>query len=88
MELENGEFMRKDGKPHQIKELEAFLQTWLFFGLLRECLGELEKEDFILREGKVPHITTAKLKEKLEKWRDQVKEEAKTEAHHRRMISA
>ena len=34
--------------PTPVSELESFLQTWLFFGLLRELLGELYRhEDFV-----------------------------------------
>lgn len=46
------------------KEFSAFLQRWLFFGLMEEVLGErIEVSDFIRRVGDPGHliVTTAKL---------------------------
>ncbi|MCJ1267073.1 hypothetical protein MMC22_006958 [Lobaria immixta] len=45
--------------PTPTSELEAFLQTWLFFGLLQEILGELySHEDFVLQDEAASSPTT------------------------------
>ena len=54
-------------------ELEPFLQNWLFFGLLREVLGDLYRhEDFVtpILDGEIEKtiVTTAVLLSRLEEW--------------------
>ena len=49
--------------PTPVDQLEKFLQTWLFFGLLQEVLGELFRhEDFVARgNGQELVLSTARL---------------------------
>lgn len=50
----------------EISELEAFLQTWLFFGLLQETLGEIfDHHDFVRTTPSKVVISTKKLPERL-----------------------
>ena len=68
------EYMR----PSSLKNLEAFLQTWLFFGLLKEILGDLYcRGDFIctLASGGASRtiLSTSKLLELLDAWDSRVK---------------
>ena len=54
-------------------KLEPFLQNWLFFGLLRELLGDLYRhEDFVstFLDGEIEKtiVTTAVLLSRLEEW--------------------
>ena len=54
-------------------ELEPFLQNWLFFGLLKEVLGDLYRyEDFVTTffDGDIKKtiVTTADLMARLEEW--------------------
>ena len=61
-------------------ELESFCQSWLFFGLLREFLGDLYRyDDFVttISEGYDAKIvvTTAKLIPRLEQWETRIKQE-------------
>ena len=55
------------------RKLESFYQTWLFFGLIHELLGNLcVAEDFIYtyedKSGYSRAVSTLKLKTKLEEW--------------------
>jgi hypothetical protein len=53
----------------EISELQSFLQTWLFFGLLQETLGEIfDQPDFTHATGSKLVISTKKLPEKLKQW--------------------
>ena len=58
-------------KENEKNRIDAFIQTWLFFGCLIEVFGivgiKVKESDFI-REGKF--ITTAKLPELIEQWKD------------------
>ena len=57
-----------DSRP-KISELERFLQTWLFFGLLQETLGEIfNHHDFVHAKGSKVVISTKRLSEKLKQW--------------------
>lgn len=57
------------GSKLEISELERFLQTWLFFGLLKETLGEnFEQDDFVRATHSKVVISTKKLLGKLEQW--------------------
>ena len=63
------EYMR----PSLLKELEVFLQTWLFFGLLKEILGDFyRRDDFIhmLENGGATRtiLSISKLLELLDAW--------------------
>ena len=52
-----------------ISELERFLQTWLFFGLLQETLGELfDQDDFVRGTHFKVVISTKTLPGKLRQW--------------------
>ena len=52
-----------------ISELERFLQTWLFFGLLQETLGELfDQDDFMRSTHFKVIISTKTLPERLRQW--------------------
>ena len=58
-------------------ELEPFLQNWLFFGLLKEVLGDLYRhEDFVTTsldgENETAIVTTAVLLSKLEEWEEKI----------------
>ena len=59
--------------PTPVSELESFLQTWLFFGLLREILGELyHHEDFVIVGEKnlssTRVVSTSKLLSLIDTW--------------------
>ncbi|MCJ1426053.1 hypothetical protein MMC29_003955 [Sticta canariensis] len=59
--------------PTPVSELESFLQAWLFFGLLREILGELfHYEDFVIVGETNPSATrvvsTSKLLSLIDTW--------------------
>lgn len=58
-------------------ELQSFLQNWLFFGLLREVLGDLYRhEDFVTTllngENEETVITTADLLSQLKDWETKI----------------
>lgn len=67
-----------DTGGHSFKEMSAFLQVWLFFGLLESVLGvKIPKEDFTRlkddgKDGKQTVMTTTRLKQYLEDWRRRV----------------
>ena len=72
-----------------IAELEPFLQNWLFFGLLKEVLGDLYRhEDFVTAvldcEIEKTIVTTANLLSRLEAWEANIKTE--TEQHGRSLM--
>lgn len=51
------------------RDLEAFLQTWLFFGLVYEFFGEARWQDFVETEGHAKcYLTTIKLAEIAYQW--------------------
>ena len=53
----------------EISELERFLQTWLFFGLLQETLGEIfHRRDFVDITRSKAVISTKKLPARLKQW--------------------
>lgn len=53
----------------EISGFERFLQTWLFFGLLQETLGEIfDQDDFVRAINSKLVITTKKLPGKLKQW--------------------
>lgn len=57
--------------PTPKEELESFFQTWLFFGLVHEILGDLcSPQDFIRASQEVPDkvMSTAHLISIMEKW--------------------
>lgn len=59
--------------PTPVSELESFLQTWLFFGLLHEILGErYDREDFVRHDesSSTPTtvVSTAKLLALIDAW--------------------
>jgi hypothetical protein len=63
------EIMSRYESKLEISELERFLQTWLFFGLLQETLGEIfDQHDFVHATRSKVVISTKKLPEKLKQW--------------------
>ena len=71
------------------EEISAFLQVWLFFGLLESVLEiRVPKEDFTrLREdGKKAVITTTKLKQYLEDWRRRIVGLSEAEKDHKATV--
>ena len=58
-----------DHSTIETSELERFLQTWLFFGLLQEVLGEMFNQDDFMRatQSKVV-ISTKELPTKIRQW--------------------
>ena len=61
----DAEIMAQYESKLEISELERFLQTWLFFGLLQETLGELfDQHDFVHATCSRVVISTKKLPEK------------------------
>ena len=61
-------------------KLEPFLQDWLFFGLLKEVLGDLYRhEDFVTTflDGEIEKtiVTTAVLLSRLEEWEGKIKQD-------------
>ncbi|MCJ1358843.1 MAG: hypothetical protein MMC33_008843 [Icmadophila ericetorum] len=53
----------------QISELERFLQTWLFFGLLQEMLDDIfDQDDFVRATHSKLVLSTKNLPEKLRQW--------------------
>lgn len=71
--------------PTPTSELEPFLQTWLFFGLLQEIFGELySHEDFVRRDESISPpttvVSTSKLLAVTDTW---IREFAMTDAHSR-----
>ncbi|ERF75247.1 hypothetical protein EPUS_00039 [Endocarpon pusillum Z07020] len=83
-EPSDGEF-KLDTGGRSFEEISAFLQTWLFFGLLESVLGiRIPREDFIRqkkagKDEKQVVITTRKLKHYLEDWRRRMAELTKEE---------
>jgi hypothetical protein len=78
--LNNGDYGKR-----KIEELESFLQSWLFFGLLTEVLPELNPDDFIRKSplGE-SYITTEPLENYLGKWKENEKEDSR--GRNRRMV--
>jgi hypothetical protein len=74
-----------DTGGRSFEEVSAFLQTWLFFGLLESVLGiKIPREDFIRpkedeKDEQQEVITTRKLKHYLEDWRRRMAEVTKEE---------
>jgi hypothetical protein len=65
----DAEIMSQYESKLEISELERFLQTWLFFGLLQETLGEIfDQHDFLDATRSKVVISTKKLPEKLKQW--------------------
>jgi hypothetical protein len=62
-------------RPHSIPESSSFLQTWLFFGLLKMFLGQhFHSADFIRVDGDSRRVlTTAKLPAILDEWATEFK---------------
>lgn len=61
--------------PTPKQEQEAFFQTWLFFGLIHEVLGQLcSRDDFVRdsEDGTSKLITTSKLLGIIDVWVEQV----------------
>jgi hypothetical protein len=66
--------------PLGLRGLERSLQTWLFFGLLQEILGNLFKEDDFVRHigdgaGGRLAVSTAKLRGLLDQWMHRVRDD-------------
>ena len=67
------EILRKSGKddPSQTKDFEAFCQTWLFFGLIHELLGNIcTSAEFLqsTEDGNGSVISTLRLPTLIEQW--------------------
>lgn len=63
--------------PTPKEELESFFQTWLFFGLIHEMLGDLcNPDDFIVTSNSLTDkvVSTSKLVAVVETWVRQVEE--------------
>jgi len=57
------------GGPNDQSSLEAFLQSWLFFGLLTEVVGSITIEDFMYQSSHGDwYVTTEKLPQYLSSW--------------------
>jgi hypothetical protein len=73
-------------------EIAAFLQTWLFFGLLESVLGiKIPKEDFTRlnedgKDGKQAVITTTRLKHYLEEWRSRISRVSEVERKRQEVV--
>ncbi|OCL14195.1 hypothetical protein AOQ84DRAFT_407815 [Glonium stellatum] len=57
-----------------ISEMSAFLQTWLFFGLLASATGiKISEGDFVCQNPHGDHfITTRRLAKSLDEWKDRI----------------
>ena len=70
-DIQDAASMSLYGSTMETHELERFLQTWLFFGLLQETLGDIfDYGDYVDTDvkGSKVVISTRKLPEKLNKW--------------------
>nr|OQO23603.1 hypothetical protein B0A51_08060 [Rachicladosporium sp. CCFEE 5018] len=59
------------GKAHLLADLEVFLQTWLFFGLIHEMFGNLASPDMFIDRDSEPSrllLTTAGLPQIVKAW--------------------
>ena len=68
---------RERQHPTPTKELESFFQTWLFFGLINEILGDLCTTDDFVRttaDGSSEVITTSQLLTILDRWVQRVQQ--------------
>ena len=78
-----------DTGGRSLKEMSAFLQVWLLFGLLESVLGiKIPKEDFIRlgEDGKQAVITTTRLKHYLEDWRHRMISLSEAEKDHKATV--
>ena len=70
--------------PTPVKDFEAFCQTWLFFGLINELLGNICKStDFVLTDkiGDDKIISTSQLPGLVEQWVKSIEDSSSTMAY-------
>jgi hypothetical protein len=56
------------------EELDAYMQAWLFFGVLSEIFDDFKLDDFVRQGPLGPLVTTAVLPNYIQRWRDGLKD--------------